>query len=202
MSKSMIIVRRGDREFCAADAESGVVMSSMKINQPYKIDFTQWSQRSLQHHKLYWGGLLALTMDYWNPTGGLVSDAELKVIHSYSRYLERLSESHSGTMKDVCEGYVSELIAKRGDKIQVPHKCIKDLHRWVKLEAGYYDLIMTPAGITKKPKSINFNAMSQNDFNVFYKKAFTVIWNFILSRTFSNEAEAHNAVNQLLGLAS
>ena len=202
MSKSMMIIRTDKFCFQPADSSSALIMNSMKIGQPYKIQFTQMSQRSLQHHKLYWGGLLALAFEYWEPTGGLVSDAELKVIHSYSRYLERLSESHSGTMKEVCDGYVSELIEKRSNKIQVPHKCIKDLHRWVKLEAGYYDLIMTPAGVTKKPRSINFNAMSQESFNVFYKKAFTVIWNFILSRTFRNEAEAQNAVDQLLGMSS
>jgi len=42
--------------------------------------------------------------------------------------------------------------------------------------------------------------MDQDDFAAFYKAAFSVVWKFILSRTFASEAEAENAIHQLLAL--
>jgi hypothetical protein len=57
---------------------------------------------------------------------------------------------------------------------------------------------MTPGGLKKKALSINFNAMDQYEFNDFYKAAFSVCWQFILSRTFESEGQADNAINQLL----
>jgi len=66
-----------------------------------------------------------------------------------------------------------------------------------KVEAGYFDYVMTPNGVTKKPRSINFNAMDQDDF---YKAAFNVCWRLILSRVFEDEQQLENTINQLLAI--
>jgi len=40
--------------------------------------------------------------------------------------------------------------------------------------------------------------MSQDEFGVFYKAAFSVVWRFILSRAFEDDNQAQNAIDQLL----
>lgn len=201
MAKSILVIYTDEGKLIPSDADSAKKLSTIKRNKPLKVEFTLWSQRSLRHHQLYWGGLLKLAFDYWEPTGGLVSNAELSIINKFAKELERHAE-REGCLTEFTDFYVTQLRENRAKSIEAPYKDINDLHHWVKLEAGYYDLIMTPAGVQKKPQSINFNAMDQDQFNEFYKKAFSVIWRFILSRTFKDEAEAQNTIEQLLRMGN
>lgn len=167
------------------------------IKGPTKFSAVKQSARSLQHHRLYWGGLLRLTFDYWEPDTGLLSPSEIATLDKFSRWLDAQS-GQTGAISTACELFKCELIQSRASKIETPQKSIQALHDWVKVEAGHFDLVMTPVGIKKNPRSINFNAMGQEEFNEFYKRAFSVCWRFVLSRTFESEQEAENVINQLM----
>ena len=74
-------------------------------------------------------------------------------------------------------------------------------HLWLKQETGYYDAILTPTGIIKQSKSINFNAMKQPEFNDFYKKAGSVVWEYIFKdRNFESPEQADNLARQMAGI--
>ena len=173
-----------------------------RVNQGTVLDgdIARQSQRSLQNHRLYFKGLLGLAMDYWEPTGGTVSPSEENILNLFSKRLEKIA-GNTGAVTKAKDQFLADLKCHRANKYEAPNKSINDLHVWVKIEAGYYDLIASPEGMIKVAKSINFNAMSnQRDFDKFYKAAFDVVSKFILSRTFENEAEAQAAINQLLAM--
>nr|WP_244896450.1 DUF1367 family protein [Snodgrassella alvi] len=70
------------------------------------------------------------------------------------------------------------------------------------MEAGYFNICVTPAGVVKEPKSISFASMDQDEFNAFYKACFNVCWNMILCNRFSSKDEAQQAIDQLLSLGN
>lgn len=170
-----------------------------KPGQGIKIKAVQQSDRSIRHHRLYFGGLLALAMDYWEPKGGLIAPAEKSTLLSFADWLDRKG-GDSGAIRRACRAFLTELAQSRASKIEAPQKDVEALHEWVKIEAGYFRYVMTPSGIRKEPLSINFNAMDQDKFAAFYKAAFSVVWRFILSRTFKSEAEAQQCIDQLVAM--
>lgn len=174
-------------------------VAKLKIGQGLRVQATQVKQRSLQWHRLYFGGLLGLAYEYWNPAGGLVSASEIATLEKFAAWLDSKS-SNTGAIQHASEAFLLELTQRRAEKIEAPIKSIAGLHRWIKEEAGYYDLIVTPRGLVRQVRSLNFNSMDGDEFAEFYKKAFSVVWRFILSRTFSSEAEAQNAVDQLVSM--
>lgn len=172
---------------------------SNKLKGARRFSTVQLRPRSLIHHRLYFGGLLKLTLDYWEPRGGLISPSEIDTLRKFSRWLDAKS-GQTGAVHNACKEFLTELNDRRAQTIEAPHKTTEALHEWVKVEAGYYDLIITPAGVKKKARSINFNSMDQVAFNTYYREAFNVCWRLVLSRTFNNEDEAQQAIDQLLAI--
>lgn len=199
MPAELVLVRVQDGSFRPATSHDQELATKWKIGQPVRVQAIQLKPRSLQQHKRYWGGLLSLAFDYWEPTGGLIGATETKTLKQFSDWLDRKSTG-SGAVRRACRAFLVELRESRSQKIETPEKSKQALHEWVKEQAGYYDLVQTPSGIRRRAKSINFNAMPQDEFEQFYKDAFSVVWRFILSRSFSNEVEAENAIHQLLAL--
>lgn len=154
-------------------------------------------KRSLEFHRLYWAGLIELTYSYWNPSGGLITPDEKKVLMDFAGWLDEKGKN-SGAIRNAMRFFLTELRAKRTNDIETPSKSKYSLHTWIKIEAGYFEWELTPHGMVKKAKSINFNSMNDDEFSEFYKDAFAVCWRFILSRSFSKEDEVQNAVSQLL----
>lgn len=180
--------------------EDQEAFAGFKQGTVFDGDLTRQSERSLKHHQMYFAGLLELAMTYWEPTGGTISPSEEAILNMFCKRVEKVSEQPGALQEAKCE-FLEALSQHRAEQYEAPNKSKAALHFWVKMEAGYYDLVDTPSGVKKIVKSINFNAMSsQKDFSVFYKAAFDVIWKFILSRTFSNEAEAQEAVDSLLAM--
>lgn len=173
--------------------------NALKIGQAYRMDLKQMKPRSVQHHRLYWGGLIKLAMDYWQPKGGLICKQEKVTLYNVIKFYESQGLD-SKPLRELFNAYLSDEVSKRSREIEAIHKDEGELHEWIKQEAGYFSWYDTPTGLVKKTKSINFNAMGQDEFNVFYKRAFNVVWNMILSKTFNSEQEAHNAINQLQAL--
>jgi hypothetical protein len=185
--------------FHPASSHDAEIMASWKEGQAIRVEATQLKDRSILHHRLYFAGLLTLAMDFWEPQGGLVGVTERSVLVRFARWLDSVG-GDTGAVVSACSTFLEKLADSRSANIQSPSKDKQALHEWVKIEAGYFRYVITPNGIKKEPLSINFNAMDQDAFNDFYKAAFSVIWKFILSRTFSNEDEAQNAVDQLMAM--
>jgi len=61
----------------AADIEA---LNGIKSGQNFRVEITRISDRSMAHHRLYWGGLVRLVADYWEPESGLISRYDRKDI--------------------------------------------------------------------------------------------------------------------------
>ncbi|EGR3070281.1 hypothetical protein DMW20_12025 [Vibrio parahaemolyticus] len=195
----IVLIKRSDGTWCAATEADNDLANKYKVGAGVRFKPTKLKERSLKYHNMYFGGLLKLTLDYWEPVGGLVSAQEEAIIWKFSNYIARLSNS-TGTNSVIAEctkEYIEQLETSRSVHITPPHKSIDMLHDWVVEKAGYYELIITPEGIRKRRHSINFNAMDSDKFHAFYKKAFNVCWSFVLSQRFESQEQVQNVVDQL-----
>lgn len=179
------------------DAE---ILEGLPHNIPINITTKSKTSRSLSMHRMYWA-LIELALDYWEPSGGLLSEAETCFMDGLLNYLDD-NGVEIKTMQKIFEHYTDELVNERADQLQGAFKNRQMLHEWIKEQAGYYDLILTPSGITRRIKSISFDMMSHEDWLIYYKKAFNVVWNLILSRVFDEEKEAQDLVEQLMNMAN
>ncbi|PIT34463.1 DUF1367 family protein [Snodgrassella alvi] len=186
------------RPVTAIDADS---LKQVKIGQPVKIQVTRQKDRSLPHHRLFFGGLLPFAFDYWQPAGGVISPKERDVVLWIAKRLDKFA-GNKGIIVTAAEEALNLLAKKRAEKLLVIDKDINSFRRWLTIEAGYFNYRLTPAGVVKEPKSISFASMDQDQFNAFYKACFTVCWNMILCNRFSSEYEAQQAIDQLLSLGN
>ena len=101
-------------------------------------------------------------------------------------------------------GYLKALADHRAKTMTPPemseNQIKQAIHHWIKMEAGFYDLIETPAGLRRQVKSIKFSGLNQDGFAWFYNSAFGVCWNFILSQHFPSRDAANNAINELIAM--
>lgn len=174
-------------------------LAPLKVGQAVKVRITRQKERSLQHHRLFFGGLLPLAFDYWQPTGGLVSQSEKAVVIWVAKQLDRLAGG-KGIIVSAAEEALKVLAKKRGQKITVIQKNMDSFRKWLTIEAGFYELHETPSGVIKVPRSISFKEMEQDEFNKFYRACFDVCWNMLLCHQFCCEEEAQNAINQMMSL--
>lgn len=178
----------------AADAE---ILRSLKAGRAYRVKVTQLSNRSLRHHKLFFGGLLPLAYEYWQPTGGLVTQGERAMVQRFAQRLEAMHES-GGLFLEFAEEFVLGVAKKRGEKVGAVLQSMEAFRKWLTIEAGYYDIYETPAGIRKEAKSISFAQMDQEAFNDFYRACFQVAWNMMLSTKFENQEAALRAAEEMM----
>lgn len=205
MSVDMMMVCNGRALVPATEHDYAIMRQTYRIGQVIKTETKRQADRSLQHHRLYFGGLIGLVKDYWEPQTGLVHPAEVRTAASFCHYLQSkgiaLSPEQSQALQ---QDYLQKLTQKRAAKLINPMPAsTAEIHRWIKIECGYYDVVCLPDGtIEKKAKSISFAKMTQAEFNEFYKAAFGVCWRFVLSRHFECEADAENAINRMLDMAA
>jgi len=197
MAIEVMLVKGQDGSLRPASAADQEHMGKFKTGQAVRVTVTQIKARSLQHHRLFFGGLIALAMDYYEPPGGLITPAERQTLVRFAAWLDRQG-GNTGSIRRAQEAYLADLEQRRAKRIDAPHKSQDALLEWLKLEVGHFDLLMTPRGVVRRTRSINFNAMSQDEFADFYRRCFSVIWRFILSQVFSTEDEAQQAVDLLL----
>lgn len=199
MPQEMTLVRAQDGSMRPASSTDQEVLASLPIGQGVRFTAVRIKPRSLQHHRLYWGGLIELAFTYWEPTGGVLSPSEISTLAKFADWLDAKGSS-TGAIRRAAKEYLRALADRRSQSIQAPEKSKQALHEWIKVEAGYFDYVVTPVGVKKQARSISFNAMDQDEFNDFYRAAFSVVWRFILSRTFEDEQQAETAINQLLAM--
>ena len=186
------------RPVTAIDADS---LNQYKVGQAVKIQITKQKNRSLPHHRLFFGGLLPFAFDYWQPAGGVISPKERDVVIWIAKRLDKFA-GNKGVIVTAAEEALNLLAKKRAEKLPVIDKDIDSFRRWLTIEAGYFNICVTPAGVVKEPKSISFASMDQDQFNAFYKACFNVCWNMILCNRFSSKDEAQQAIDQLLSLGN
>ena len=186
------------RPVTAIDADS---LKKVKVGQAVKIQVTRQKDRSLPHHRLFFGGLLPLAFDYWQPAGGVISPKERDVVLWVAKRQDKLA-GNKGIIVASAEESLNLLAKKRAEKLPVIEKDIDSFRRWLTIEAGYFNICVTPAGVVKEPKSISFASMDQNEFNAFYQACFTVCWNMILCNRFASKDEAQQAIDELLSLGN
>lgn len=193
------LVKRADGALMPAANIDIEIVSNWKVGSAYKVNAIKMNPRALEFHRLYWAGLIGLTLEYWQPAGGLIGPSEKKVFQGLVAYGERQGINSEG-LKQFINMYAQDLKSRRAGNVEVPHKSKEALHEWIKEETGLYDLVLTPNGTKRVTKSINFNSMKEEDFRAFYKKAFSVCWSFILTKTFDDPEQAENAINQLIAM--
>lgn len=199
MVAEVALIKREDGALIPAANIDIETLANWKVGSAYKVKAIKMNPRALDFHRLYWAGLIGLTLDYWEPAGGLIGPSEKKVLNGLIAYGKTTGINSDG-LGQFIKHYVNDLKRSRAGKVEVPHKSKESLHEWIKEEVGLYDLVLTPKGTKRVTKSINFNAMSEEQFRAFYKKAFSVCWNFILTKTFDDEAQAEQAINQLIAM--
>lgn len=195
MSIIASIERRADGLFQPASEYDAEILGSLKIGRGYKVEVKQHSNRSYQHHKLFFGGLLPLAYEYWQPESGLITQGEENAVMEFAKRLEVMSDT-GGLWLEYAGNYLAEIARKRGEKIGAVVADIEAFRKWLIVKAGYFTIVRNPEGIRLEPMSISFHAMSQEEFNVFYKRCFNVVWNMMLKSVFDSEEAAQDAAVQ------
>lgn len=195
MSIIASIERRADGLFQPASEYDAEILGSLKIGRGYKVEVKQHSNRSYQHHKLFFGGLLPLAYEYWQPESGLITQGEENAVMEFAKRLEVMSDT-GGLWLEYAGNYLAEIARKRGEKIGAVVADIEAFRKWLIVKAGYFTIVRNPDGIRLEPMSISFHAMSQEEFNVFYKRCFSVVWNMMLKSVFDSEEAAQDAAVQ------
>lgn len=199
MPTEIVMHKTSDGSFRPSTVADIELAGSIKQGAALKFTAVKMSARALKHHQKYFAGLLNLGMAYWQQSGGLITPTEKSTLLSFAEWLDGKGKN-TGAIRNACREFLIELRGQRIDEINLPETSLNSFHVWIKIEAGWFDWVRTPAGMIQVPRSINFNSMSQEEFEQFYKAAFDVIWRFVLSRQFQSEQDAENAVAQLLSM--
>ena len=197
MANEIVLIKASNGLVYATDRDREAALN-WKLGQAVKVKAVKQSARTLPLHQKYWAGLIALTFEYWEPDSGMTTQAERKLITEFCKVLD--SKGGNGTIMPIGDQFLNSLSQHRAQKTQAPTKTKEALHDWIKERAGYFDVELTPTGMKRKLKSINFNAMSEEEFKAYYSAAFSVCWRYVLGLTFEDETTAHNAIHQLLSV--
>ena len=195
------VIRTPAGTLAAATAADAEILRSLQAGKAYRVKVTQMSNRSLRHHTLFFGGLLPWAYESWQPTGGLVTQGERAMVQRFAQRLEAMHES-GGLFLEFAEEFVLAVAKKRGEKVGAVLQSMEAFRKWLTVEAGYYDVYETPAGIRKEAKSISFAQMDQEAFNEFYRACFQVAWNMMLSAKFENQEAALRAAEEMMEMGT
>ena len=192
------VIRTPAGTLAAATAADAEILRGLQAGRAYRVKVTQLSDRSYQHHKLFFGGLLPLAYEYWQPTGGLVGKAERETVQWVVRNMARQTGANEAVLQEAAEQFLQTLARLRAEKYGAVLQSMEAFRKWLTVEAGYFDVYETPAGIRKEAKSISFAQMDQEAFNGFYRACFQVAWNMMLSVKFDSEEAALRAAEEMM----
>ncbi|WP_315360721.1 DUF1367 family protein [Neisseria bacilliformis] len=201
MAIEAAVIRTPAGTLAAATAADAEILRGLKAGKAYRVKVTQLSGRSYRHHKLFFGGLLPLAYEYWQPTGGLVTQGERAMVQRFAQRLEAMHES-GGLFLEFAETFVLGVARKRGEKVGAVLQSMEAFRKWLTIEAGYFDVYETPSGIRKEAKSISFAQMGQEEFDAFYRACFDVAWNMMLSAKFDSEEAALRAAEEMMEMGT
>lgn len=192
------VIRTPAGTLAAATAADAEILRGLQAGRAYRVKVTQLSGRSYRHHKLFFGGLLPLAYEYWQPTGGLVGKAERETVQWVVRNMARQTGANEAVLQEAAEQFLQTLARLRAEKYGAVLQSMEAFRKWLTVEAGYFDVYETPSGIRKEAKSISFAQMDQEAFNDFYRACFDVAWNMMLSGKFDSEEAALRAAEEMM----
>lgn len=177
-------------------ADDMEVIAGLKAGAVIHCEFKK--VRNPKFHRQFFA-LLNMAYDYWNPTGGLIPESEMRGIQGLAKYLGKVAGGE--VIVEAAREYARSLLKSRAGKFESVEKDFEAFRRWAIIESGFYELKQSPSGITKIPASISFARMDEAEFDGLYKAVFNTLWRFVLSGVFKDEQEAEHAVSQLLGFS-
>lgn len=159
--------------------------------------------RNLKHHGKFFK-LIELGYEAWSPKIKLVSQPEEWIANAVAKeFCDQAGqpELFEKFGKEIAQIAIDKMVRKRSSRIDIEgYKCKENYRKNVMIKAGFYELVTLPdGGVIKRPWSIAFHNMTQEQFNIVYKKCFDVIWNDTLFQQFANEQELEKRINNLLG---
>ena len=160
-----------DGAFRPATEHDLELSGSLKNGKGYTVKITQKSNRSYQHHKLFFGGLLALAFDYWQPTGDMVGKNEHDTVQWIVRHMAKAAGADEAVLLEYAESSLKTLSAKRAEQYGTGESNREAFREWLAIEAGHFEIVQTPSGSLKRAKSISFANMGQEEFNQFYSRS-------------------------------
>ena len=202
MAIEAAVIRTPAGTLAAATAADAEILRSLQAGRAYRVKVTQLSGRSYRHHKLFFGGLLPLAYEYWQPTGGLVGKAERETVQWVVRNMARQTGANEAVLQEAAEQFLQTLARLRAEKYGAVLQSMEAFRKWLTVEAGYFDVYETPAGIRKEAKSISFAQMDQEAFDAFYRACFDVVWNMMLSAKFPSEEAALLAAEEMMEMGT
>lgn len=192
------VIRTPAGTLAAATAADAEILRSLQAGKAYRVKVTQMSSRSLRHHRLFFGGLLPLAYEYWQPTGGLVGKAERETVQWVVRHMARQTGANEAVLQEAAEQSLQTLARLRAEKYGAAQHSMEEFRKDLTKEAGFFDVYETPSGVKKVAKSISFAQMDQEAFNEFYRACFQVAWNMMLSSKFENQEAALRAAEEMM----
>ncbi|TVO37367.1 DUF1367 family protein [Vibrio algivorus] len=158
------------------------------------------ASRLIEHHRKFFA-LLNLGFQYWSPDVSLISEPERYIAHETARKFCELAdkpEMYQTHGLDIADLVLASIKKKReGHCDPEAYKCPENYRYQVMIEAVFFDLELLPnGGAIKRPWSIAFDSMDQEQFERIYKGCFNVIWHKSLFQVFNDETEMQNAIYQ------
>ena len=154
----------------------------LKHGTIYRADVT--APRNLKRHRRFFA-LLNLAFDYWQPES-MVAEVERATIERFGKYLINHSVS-TDAVYALKAGFLNELEFNR--QHSEAGKDFESFRAWITVKAGFFNLINSPAGPRKVPKSISFAQMDDVEFSDFYRQILNVCWELCLHKIFNNQDE-------------
>jgi len=188
----LALVRTANGLVGATEADRELVQK-IKFGATIHGDFKKMRNAKL-HGKFF--ALLDLAFQYFEPTGGLVPRQELRGIEGLAKYFEELN-GRPGQLTDAVMAYVNKLTAERAQRFPAVDKSREAFREFITIDAGHFDLVMTPDGVKKVAKSIAWGKMDDLAFAELYKDVFNACWRLVLSSHFSSEEEAMGAAEKM-----
>lgn len=175
------MMRQGNSLVPAEDSDLEAVQK-LKHGEIYCNDVT--APRNLKfHRKLF--ALLNLTFDYFQPES-MVSEIEKQTVSNLKKYM-----AHHGVTNEaidaLCHGFVQHLENHRQE--YETGKDFESFREYVTVKAGFFQMVATPSGLRKVPKSISFAKMDEADFASYYRQVLNVCWQLCLHRVFDNQEQ-------------
>lgn len=192
------LIKQSNGVLIAATPEtSDYLQTKVKLGAVLEADFKQ--VRNPAFHRRFFA-LLNLGFEYWGPTGGAISPNERKLVTEYAKFLSTYGGAED-VLLDAAEMFLGRVADRRAGSISAC-KSFDAYRGWAIVEAGYFDVIELPDGsYQKKPHSISFAKMDETTFQPLYRAVLDVLWRWILSKSFTTQAEAENTAAQLMSFA-
>ena len=156
--------------------------------------------RNPKFHRKFFAHL-NLAFDYYEPSSGVLTNDEKRIAKKIFLGLEDMSEG-TGAFLDWGREFMKAESEERKGQIENIQRAFDPFRYDVIEQAGYYDVVSIPSGVTKRvARSISFAKMEQLEFDQLYKSVFNVLWRFVLSRVFKDENNAEQAAINMLNFA-